>query len=280
MRSGGVYVDGTLGGGGHSREILKRIGPNGVLIAVDRDPDAVAATQEALQPIRKESGAKLYCLQANYADLPEIIEQLEIDSVDGILLDLGLSSDQLADRDRGFSYNAEGPLDLRFNRLAGQPASRLVNRLGEKHLADLIYEFGEERFSRRVARNICQARHKEKIKTASQLAAIVRRSVPRSKHHSIDPATRTFQALRIAVNDELKWLKVAARRLPDLLAENGRIAVISFHSLEDRMIKEAFNENLILETVTRKPLRATEEEIASNPRSRSAKLRIAQRRIG
>ena len=206
-----------------------------------------------------------------------MLAQLQITSVDGILLDLGLSSDQLEDRDRGFSYNADGPLDLRFNRSAGEPAARLVNRLGEKHLADLIYEFGEEKFSRRVARNICKHRHANKIETAAQLAEIVRRSVPRSKHHSIDPATRTFQALRIAVNDELKWLKVAMRRLPDVLSLGGRLVVISFHSLEDRIVKQAFNTNPNLEILTKRPIRPTDTEIEANPRSRSSKMRVSKR---
>ena len=281
LNPGGLYVDGTLGGGGHSREILKRIGPGGMLLSVDRDSEAVEECSSVLKPIAEQSDAKLICYQANYADVPEVLEQLGIaNPVNGILLDLGLSSDQLEDRNRGFSFHSEGPLDLRFDRNAGEPAYRLVNRLGEKHLADLIYQFGEERHSRRVARNICKARHEEKIETAAQLAAIVRRSVPRSKNHSIDPATRTFQALRIAVNEELKWLKVALRRLPELLAEKGRIAIISFHSLEDRLVKEAFNENLNLDVITRKPIRADENEITANPRSRSAKLRVAERRTG
>ena len=276
LQQGKIIVDGTLGGGGHSREILKRIGPGGTLLAIDRDPDAVAATEATLVEVAEENHVQLMCLAANYADLPELLAQLQIDSVDGILLDLGLSSDQLEDRNRGFSYNADGALDLRFNRSAGEPAFRLVNRLGEKHLADLIYEFGEEKFSRRVARNICKQRHVKKIETAAQLADIVRRSVPRSKNHSIDPATRTFQALRIAVNEELKWLKVAMRRLPAVLSPGGKLAVISFHSLEDRIVKQAFNANSQLEIVTKRPIRPTETEIDVNPRCRSSKLRVSK----
>lgn len=270
-----IIIDGTLGGGGHSREIIKRIGPGGKLIGIDRDPDAVIATEKTLVDLAQEHEVELSCHDVNYADIPELLVQLDIAFVDGILLDLGLSSDQLEDRDRGFSYNADGALDLRFNRTAGEPASRLVNRLGEKHLANLIYEFGEEKFSRRVARNICKHRHAEKIETAAQLAAIVRRSVPRSRGHSIDPATRTFQALRIAVNEELKWLSVAMRRLPAVLSPGGRLAVISFHSLEDRIVKRAFNENERLAVVTKRPIRATETEIEANPRSRSSKLRVS-----
>ena len=278
LKPGGVYVDGTMGGGGHSSEILKRIGPEGTLIALDRDGGAVEDTEARLRPIADEHQVKLYCLNHNYADTPEIIQELGIKAIDGILLDLGLSSDQLEDRERGFSFNSEGPLDLRFNRMAGEPASRLVNRLGEKHLADIIYQFGEERFSRRVARNIVKHRHGNPIETAAQLAEVVRRSVPKSKGHSIDPATRTFQALRIAVNEELKWLNVIMRRIPEILSEGGRAVIMSFHSLEDRIVKEAFQESLHLNILVKKPMRAGEEEVERNPRSRSAKLRIAEKK--
>lgn len=278
LSSGKVIVDGTLGGGGHSREIIARIGPGGTLIAFDRDPEAVAATESTLLDIARNNQVELVCRSDNYADLPEVLDQLGIEAVDGILLDLGLSSDQLEARDRGFSYNSDGTLDLRFNRSAGEPAYRLVNRLGQKHLADLIYEYGEEKFSRRVARNICKLRHENKIETAAQLAEIVRRSVPRSKNHSIDPATRTFQALRIAVNEELKWLKVAMRRLPDCLVAGGKMVVISFHSLEDRLVKQGFNENERVDVQTKKPIRPSEEETERNPRARSSKLRVAKKR--
>ena len=201
-----------------------------------------------------------------------------IEAVDSILLDLGLSSDQLADRDRGFSFQSDGPLDLRFNPLAGESAMKLVNRLSEKHLADLIYEFGEERMSRRIARKVVRLRHDNPIKSASQLASIVRSCIPRTKHQTIDGATRTFQALRIAVNDELKWLKEAMKRLPDLLKPNGRLAVISFHSLEDRIVKQAMNAHQHVNVLTKKPIQASEAELHENPRSRSAKLRVCERR--
>jgi 16S rRNA (cytosine1402-N4)-methyltransferase len=184
----------------------------------------------------------------------------------------------LADASRGFSYHADGPLDLRFNPEIGQPAWKLLEKLNEKRLADLIYEFGEERCSRVIARRICERRQIAPITTAGELADLVRRCVPRSKNHSIDPATRTFQALRIAVNDELKWLQVALKRLPDCLRPGGRLAIISFHSLEDRLVKHAFIEDERLDVVTRKPVRPTEEEMEANSRSRSAKLRVAQRR--
>ncbi len=268
--SGNVVIDGTMGGGGHTIEFCKRVGPLGKVLGFDRDPIAVDNTVQRLP----DNGIGV---PANYADIPEYLQQLGVDCVDAILLDLGLSSDQLADRERGFSYNSDGLLDLRFDQTAGEPAWRLINRLGEKHLADLIYEFGEERFSRRIARKICRVRHEEPIKTADQLARIVRSCVPRSRNHSIDPATRTFQAVRIAVNQELKWLGVALKRLPDVLAVGGRIAIMSFHSLEDRMVKNAFAEDGRLKVLTKRPIVAEPDEVACNPRSRSAKLRIAQR---
>ncbi|MEM9941131.1 MAG: 16S rRNA (cytosine(1402)-N(4))-methyltransferase RsmH [Planctomycetota bacterium] len=269
---GSTVVDGTLGGGGHTGKILDLLGPEGQVIAFDRDPLAVEETKQRLNSDR------LTLIQANYADIPEHLEALGIQAIDGLLLDLGLSSDQLAARDRGFSYQDEGTLDLRFNPMAGEPAFRIVNRLSEKHLADLIYEFGEERFSRRIARKIVKIRRETPIQSAVQLAALVRSCVPRSKNHSIDPATRTFQALRIAVNEELKWLKVATERLPSLLAPGGRIAIISFHSLEDRIVKHAFQKDDRLEMITKKPIQASEDELGRNPRSRSAKLRVAEKK--
>ena len=197
-----------------------------------------------------------------------------------MVLDLGVSSDQLADPVRGFSFSADGPLDLRFDPSAGEPAWRLVNRLSAEHLADLIYHYGEERYSRRIARAIVKARREKPIKRAAELADLVRRCVPTSRGgHQIDPATRTFQALRIAVNDELKSLEIALRRIPDCLRPQGRLAVISFHSLEDRRVKEAFRDDPRYQVLTRKPVRPSAQEIADNPRARSAKLRVAARTI-
>ncbi len=200
---------------------------------------------------------------------------LGIPPVDGILLDLGLSSDQLADDERGFSFHSPGPLDLRFDVSRGEPAWRLINRLSERHLADLIYEFGEERQSRQVARAIVAARRKNTLKTASEIATVIRQSI-RGPRQKIDSATRTFQALRIAVNDELKSLEVALRRFPSCMQAGARLAVISFHSLEDRRVKDAFRENAAFETISRKPIRPSETECQRNPRSRSARLRVAQ----
>jgi 16S rRNA (cytosine1402-N4)-methyltransferase len=271
--SGQTFVDGTLGGGGHAKLLAERVGPQGTVIGLDRDPAVIERAEAEFRalPIRP--------IHSNYSDLPELLPELEIQHVDGILLDLGLSSDQLADAERGFSFQSEGPLDLRFDPTRGEPAWRVIERMSAEHLADLIFKYGEERFSRRIARRIVEARRTKPIRTADELARTIRRAVPRRRDDRIDPATRTFQALRIAVNEELKWLDVALRRLPDCLRPGGRIAIISFHSLEDRMVKESFRNDARLVVQTRRPIRATEKEISENPRSRSAKLRVAERKL-
>ena len=269
---GKVIVDGTLGGGGHARAMAELVTPTGSIIGLDRDPAAVEAAELTLAdlPIRP--------IRANFCDLPEVLEQLEVSSIDGALLDLGISSDQLADTERGFSFSSTGPLDLRFDTTRGEPASRLINRLSAEHLADLIYAYGEERHSRRIARKIVAQRRDRPIETAAELAELVRRSIPRARgRQQIDPATRTFQALRIAVNEELKSLEIALRRLPECLAPGGCLVVISFHSLEDRRVKEAFRDDERYQVLTRKPVRPSADEVARNPRARSAKLRAARR---
>jgi 16S rRNA (cytosine1402-N4)-methyltransferase len=268
---GQIVADGTLGGGGHTRLLASAVSGTGTVIALDRDPIPVerAVSELSCLPVR--------AIQANYSDLPEILGQLGIEAVDAILLDLGLSSDQLADDERGFSFQSAGPLDLRFDPSRGEPAWKLIERLSAEHLAELIFRYGEERFSRKIARRIVETRRKAPIRTSAELAEIVRQTVPRSHADRIDPATRTFQALRIAVNDELKWLEVALRRLPDCLRPEGRLAVISFHSLEDRLVKEAFRNDKRLRVLTRRPIRPSENEQQNNPRSRSAKLRVAER---
>ena len=271
-RPGQVFVDGTLGAGGHTRALAQRVGTTGLVVALERDPAALAAAEQQL------AGLSVKLVASDYRELPEVLKQLEMGGVDGIVLDLGLSSDQLADEGRGFSFDAAGPLDLRFDPDSGEPAWRLIERLDETQLADVIYKYGEERHSRRIARNIVERRRKEPIRTAAQLAEIVRRSVPRGPEaRRIDPATRTFQALRIAVNDELGALDEALERFPQCLKPGGRFAVISFHSLEDRRVKEAFRDDPRYEVLTRKPLRPSEAEIERNPRSRSAKMRVARR---
>ena len=269
---GKTLVDGTLGGGGHARLLAEAVAPDGRLLALDRDPAAIQRSAALLSDLPVD------CLHANYADLPEILADIDIASVDGILLDLGLSSDQLADEGRGFSFHSSGPLDLRFDPTRGEPAWRLVERLSEGHLADVLFELGEERYSRRIARQIVARRKATPLRSAAELADVIRRAVPRSRHDRIDPATRSFQALRIAVNEELKWVKVALKRLPDCLTAGGRLAIISFHSLEDRLVKEAFRDDERLEVVTRRPIRASETETINNPRARSAKLRVATRK--
>jgi 16S rRNA (cytosine1402-N4)-methyltransferase len=269
---GAVLVDGTLGAAGHTKALAAAAGEDGLVIGIDRDP---AAIETASQQLR---GLPVRLAQANFCDLPEVLEQLKIEKVDGVVLDLGLSSDQLADRDRGFSFWSDGPLDLRFDPTSGEPARRLINRLSVEHLTQLISSYGEERYSPRIARAIVQRRHEKPIETAAELAELVRNCVPKPPGGSrIDPATRTFQALRIAVNDELKSLAIALRRIPDCLRPGARMAIISFHSLEDRRVKEAFRTDERLKVLTRRPVSPDDEEVADNPRSRSAKLRVAER---
>ena len=271
VEPGMTVVDGTLGGGGHTRLLVDAVGPTGRVIALDRDP----ATIE--RGARELAGKPVRFAQANFCDIPEVLDALASDRVDRVLLDIGLSSDQLADDTRGFSFDSDGPLDLRFDPTEGEPAWRMINRLRPETLADIIYEFGEERFSRRIARRITDARGKDPIKTSRDLARVVTAAVPRTKPpQRIHPATRTFQALRIAVNQELKSLRIALERIPTRLAADGRLVVISFHSLEDRLVKEAFRNRQVWENLTRSPVEASDEELARNPRSRSAKLRAAR----
>jgi 16S rRNA (cytosine1402-N4)-methyltransferase len=284
---GQIVVDGTLGGGGHTRLIAERLAGSdkasgrreppgaaadgsGFVLALDRDPTAVAAAEQNL------AGLPVKLAQANFCDLGDVLDEIEVPLVDSVVLDLGLSSDQLADDERGFSFDAAGPLDLRFDADEGEPAWQLIARLKERELADLIYQLGEERLSRRIARRIVAERAERPIKTAADLARIVRRAVPRSAD-KLDPATRTFQALRIAVNRELESLELALARIPGRLRPGGKLAIISFHSLEDRRVKESFRTDPRLEGLTKKPIRPADDEVESNPRSRSAKLRIARR---
>jgi 16S rRNA (cytosine1402-N4)-methyltransferase len=272
-RPGGIYVDGTLGGGGHAEALSEAVGSEGLVIGIDRDPVAIEAA------VQRRSRKPMRFAQANFCNLPEVLEQLGIERIDGMVLDLGLSSDQLADADRGFSFSSTGPLDLRFDPTEGEPAHRLVNRLSAEHLQQLISSYGEERYSRRIALAIVERRRQSPIGTSAELAELIRSVVPKTPDsRRIDPATRTFQALRIAVNEELKSLEIALRRIPDCLRSGGRLAIISFHSLEDRRVKEAFRADGRLEALTRRPIVPDEEEMARNPRSRSAKLRVAERK--
>jgi 16S rRNA (cytosine1402-N4)-methyltransferase len=270
-RDGSVLLDGTAGAGGHTRALAERVGAGGRVIGLDRDPDMLAMAAEATR------GLPVTLFHAAYDEAATVLEELGLGSVDGILLDVGLSSDQLGQAGRGFSFASDGPLDMRFDPGEGGPtAADLVNGLSEPELARVFFEWGEERYSRRVARRVVEARKLGRIETTGRLAEVVRRAIP-GKWGPIDPATRVFQALRIAVNDELGHLDAALAGLPDLLRPGGRLAVISFHSLEDRRVKHAFRDDPRLHVLTRKPVTATPEELASNPRARSAKLRAAER---
>jgi len=274
-QKGRVYVDGTLGGGGHT-EALCRAGAR--VIALDRDVEALNRTERRLRSLFSYEPFPVRFVHADYRFFAEAMDMLNIEKIDGFLLDLGLSSDQLADSQRGFSFDCDGELDMRFDPSEGLSAADWLAKMPEDEIADVIYRFGEERHSRRIARKIVEAREKgEPIRTARQLAELVRRCYGKAGYRlNIDPATRTFQALRIMVNDELGTLQSALEQLPERLAPGGVAAVISFHSLEDRIVKNAFKDDRYWKRVTPKPITASEEEVARNPRSRSAKLRGAR----
>lgn len=292
IKSDGIYVDGTLGGAGHSIEIAKRLSQKGKLIGIDRDEEALRAAQEKL----KDFSNVIY-VHDNHDNIKEILEKLEIEKVDGILLDLGVSSYQLDERNRGFSYLGENKLDMRMDKTQELTAETVVNTYEEKELADIIYQYGEERFSRQIARNICKQREKEKITTTKQLVEIIENSIPKSKQKDGHPAKRTFQAIRIEVNNEIKPLYNTVMDCIDCLKDKGRLCIITFHSLEDRAVKNAYIEaqgkctcpsdlpycvcgaKSLGKIITRKPIIASEEEQLENSRSKSAKLRIFERRI-
>lgn len=275
---GAILVDGTVGAGGHAAALARRVGATGRIIGLDRDPAMLAMAQNAT------AGWPVTLVHAPYSAMREVLDDLGISAVQGVLLDLGLSSDQLAWTHRGFSFAAEGPLDMRFDPEPGTSSSSrptaavLLNSLPERELAQVFFDYGEERFSRRIARRIVETRHQAPLSTTRQLAELVRQSIPgRFRHGPIDPATRVFQALRILVNDELGHLDAILLQLPEILAPGGRAAIISFHSLEDRRVKWAFRNHAELTVLTRKPVTATAQEVAVNPRARSAKLRVAER---
>ena len=275
---GAVLVDGTVGAGGHAAALARRVGATGRIIGLDRDPAMLALAANAT------AGLPATLVHAPIRAMREVLDELGISTVQGVLLDLGLSSDQLAWTHRGFSFTAEGPLDMRFDPGPGEStisrptAAELLSTLPERELAQVFFDYGEERFSRRIARRIVEVRRQAPVSTTRQLAELIRQSVPgRFRHGPIDPATRVFQALRILVNDELGHLDAILLRLPEILAPGGRAAVISFHSLEDRRVKWAFRTNPELLALTRKPVTATAQEVAVNPRAQSAKLRVAER---
>ncbi len=281
------FLDCTAGAGGHSEGLLRESSPDSELIALDLDPTAIALSQERLKPF----GNRAKVIKASYLEAPQVLQAQGWDGADSILMDLGVSSMQFDQAERGFSFRFDAPLDMRFDPHKGQSAANLVNSLSESDLAQIIWEYGEEKFSRRIARAIVQARP---LYTTFELADLVRKAVGKTREQQ-DPATRTFQALRIAVNDELNVISQAVPSLIELLQTNGRIAIISFHSLEDRIVKNVFRqastdcicppEKLIcdcghvatVKVLTKRPITASEDELQTNPRSRSARLRIAQK---
>jgi 16S rRNA (cytosine1402-N4)-methyltransferase len=280
VQRGGTYLDATVGLGGHSLEIAKRLGAPGHLIGFDKDPAALNIARVKLESSAGVSPANadwptITLLHGSFA---ELANDQRPATIDGILADLGVSSLQLADPARGFSFQAEGPLDMRMNPMSGETAEQVVNHIDERKLADVIYEFGEERRSRRIARAIVRSRP---IRTTQQLVAVVSAAARSMKHERIHPATRTFQALRIFVNRELDDLKALLETAPTVLKPGGRLVVISFHSLEDRIVKDALRDGARqgwYQLLTKKPVTASEQEIDRNPRSRSAKMRAAERR--
>ena len=275
--AGGIYVDCTLGGGGHAKEILSRIGERGHLIAFDKDRHAIERSQKVLAPYLN----RVTIVHRDYRFLAEVLRELEIAEVDGILFDLGVSSYQVLEPERGFSYNYDAPLDMRMDDSSATTAADLVNTLSEKELGDIIYRFGEERWARRIVSFIVEQRKKAPIKTTGQLTEIIKAAIPAAaRRKGPHPARRTFMALRIAVNDELSGLEEGLRAGISFLKAGGRIVVISFHSLEDRIVKRIFREyaaSNILRILTKKPLIPSEEEVLVNPRSRSAKIRAAEK---
>ncbi len=286
VKRGGTYLDATVGLGGHSLEIARRLGGPGHLIGFDKDPAALKRAKAVLSSqfsvLSDGSGEKPTNLDwptvtLIHGSFAEVGERVAPASLDGILADLGVSSLQLGDPERGFSFQAEGPLDMRMNPMSGETAEQVVNHIDERELADVIYEFGEERRSRRIARAIVRSRP---IRTTKQLVEVVSAAARSMKHERIHPATRTFQALRIFVNRELDDLKALLEAAPRVLKPGGRLVVISFHSLEDRIVKDAMREGARdkhFRLLTKKPVMASEDEIDRNPRSRSAKMRAAEK---
>jgi len=292
VKPGGIYVDCTVGGGGHSTEILRRSAPDGLLIALDQDENALRAAEKRLAPF----GERVRLIKSNFEHVAAVIEQLGVGPVDGVLMDIGVSSHQLDEGERGFSYHHDALLDMRMDRTKPFTAAALVNEWPEEEIARVIWEYGEERWSRRIAQFIVEARRKKPVTTTGELVEIIKAAIPaHARREGGHPARRTFQALRIAVNDELGALERGLEGAMAILKPGGRLAVITFHSLEDRIVKQSFNrwvrpctcppdipvcicgQKPLAQHVTRKPVTATPSELEQNPRSRSAKLRAIQK---
>ena len=290
IKPDGIYVDGTLGGAGHSKEIVKKLSKKGLLIGIDRDEDALLAAKENLKEFQNVKFVK-----DNHDNIKQILEDIGIEKVDGILLDLGVSSYQLDERNRGFSYMGENELDMRMDKSQELTAKIVVNTYNEEELANIIYEYSEERFSKQIARNICEYRKNKEIETTKQLVEIIEKSIPKSKQNDGHPAKRTFQAIRIEVNDEIKPLYKTVKDCIDVLNQKGRLCIITFHSLEDRAVKNAMIDakgkctcpgdlpycvcgaKSLGNIITKKPIVASKKEQEENSRSKSAKLRIFER---
>ena len=291
IKPNGIYVDGTLGGAGHSKEILKQLSSKGLLVGIDRDEEALKAAKENLKEFQN-----VKYIHGNHDEIAEILESLDIKEVDGILLDLGVSSYQLDERNRGFSYLGNNELDMRMDKTQPLTAKKVVNTYSEEELANIIYEYGEEKFSRQIARKICEYRKNKEIETTEELVNIIEKSMPAFAKKDGHPAKRTFQAIRIEVNDEIKPLYNTVRNCIKLLKPGGRLCIITFHSLEDRAVKNAYIDaqgkctcpkdlpycvcGAISEgkIINKKPIIATEKEQEENSRSKSAKLRIFEKK--
>ena len=291
IKKDGIYVDGTLGGAGHSIKILEKLSTNGKLIGIDRDKEALLSAKEKL----KQYNNVVY-IHGNHDDIDNILKELKIQQVDGILLDLGVSSYQIDSKDRGFSYMYDTPLDMRMDNTQKLSAKDVVNKYSEKELADIIYEYGEEKFSRQIAKKIIEYRKEKEIQTTLELAEIIKKAIPiNNKNYETHPEKRTFQAIRIEVNNEIKPLYDTILKCIKVLKEKGRLCVITFHSLEDRAVKNAFihatgkcicpsdlpycvcNPEKLGKIITKKPIIPTEKEQNENSRSKSAKLRIFEK---
>jgi len=275
IRKDGIYIDGTIGGGGHAEGICEKLCEGGVLIGIDRDEDALIASEKRLE---KYPCTKIY-VKRNYAEIDTVLGELEIDKADGAILDLGVSSFQLDNPERGFSYMTGAPLDMRMDAASDFSAYDVVNTYSQDELTDIIRKYGEERWASRIAGFIVKARKIKPLECTDELVEVIKAAIPASaRREGSHPAKRTFQALRIEVNDEIAGLEEAVSSFCDILSDGGRFCVISFHSLEDRIVKNEFKARADVERITKKPVTPGQEELSVNPRARSAKLRVVEKR--